>query len=427
MNRSTENSSGFHNLGIAPNILGVLDKIGFKTPTPIQEKSIPPAIEGKDLIGIAQTGTGKTLAFGIPMMQAALQGKQGLVILPTRELAAQISEEFYKIGLSLGVKTAVLVGGEAIGRQLQALRRNPQIVIGTPGRIIDHLEQKTLTLSKVSMLVLDEADRMLDMGFAPQLMRILKNVPKDRQTMLFSATMPEAIVHIAQAHMKIPLRVEIAPQGTAASKVTHEVFFVAKQDKPRLLEKILQQYRGSILVFCRMKFGAKRVAAAIRALDIQAAEIHSNRSLSQRKEALEGFKNGKYSVLVATDIAARGIDVKNIELVVNYDLPDNAEDYIHRIGRTGRAGGAGHAISFAMPDQHRDIRDIERLMRSTLPLSKLPELPPARSAPPMRPGEQFVSPAYAARRPFRSGGSGYRGGGRGAPRRPSAGGFRGRR
>jgi len=371
-------TSNFYNLGIAPNILAILDKLGFKIPTPIQEKSIPPAIEGKDMIGIAQTGTGKTLAFGIPMIQAALRGKQGLVVLPTRELAVQVDEVFHKIGTPLGMRTAVLIGGESIGRQIQALRRNPQIVIGTPGRIIDHLEQKTLSLKSVAVLVLDEADRMLDMGFAPQLKRIFAVLPSDRQTMLFSATMPQDIVRIAQSHMKLPLRIEVVPQGTPAARITQELFFVEKTDKPRLLEKILWEYRGSVLVFSRTKFGAKKIAAHLRALGHTSAEIHSNRSLSQRKEALEGFRNGKYRILVATDIASRGIDVKGIELVINYDLPQSPEDYVHRIGRTGRIGGAGHAISFAMSNEKNDVRGIERLIKATLPLSALPEMPPAR-------------------------------------------------
>lgn len=371
---------GFYGLGIAPNIMAVLEKLNFSTPTPIQEKSIPNAIEGKDLIGIAQTGTGKTLAFGVPMIQAALAGKHGLIVLPTRELAYQVYETIEKLGGPLGVRAVVVIGGESAYRQVQALRRGPKIVIGTPGRIIDHLEQKTLSLGAVDMLVLDEADRMLDMGFAPQLKRILQAVPKERQTMLFSATMPEDIVAMARAYMKVPTRIEIAPQGTAAARVTQEVFFVPRPDKSRLLEKILYEYRGSVLVFSRTKHGAKKIAASVRALGHEAAELHSNRSLSQRREALDGFRNGKYRILVATDIAARGIDVKGIELVVNFDLPDNAEDYVHRIGRTGRAGGAGHAISFATPDQKGDVRGIERLIRANLPLSSLPDLPPARES-----------------------------------------------
>ena len=371
-------SLSFYNLNIAPNILGVLNKLNFKVPTPIQEKSIPLAIEGKDMIGIAQTGTGKTLAFGVPMVQAALQGKQGLIVLPTRELAIQVNEVFHKIGTPLGIRTAVLIGGESIDRQIQSLRRNPQIVIGTPGRIIDHLERKTVSFKSIAVLVLDEADRMLDMGFAPQLTQILRTMPRERQTMLFSATMPQDIVAIAKANMKLPLRVEITPSGTTVEKVTQELFFVEKHDKPRLLEKILYEYRGSVLVFSRTKFGARKLAAVIRTMGHTAAEIHSNRSLHQRREALEGFKNGKYRILVATDVASRGIDVEGIELVLNFDLPQSPEDYVHRIGRTARAGEKGHAISFATPEQRKNVRGIERLIRATLPLSALPELPPAR-------------------------------------------------
>jgi ATP-dependent RNA helicase RhlE len=415
-------SSAFYGLGIAPNILTVLDKLGFKTPTPIQEKSIPPGLEGKDVVGLAQTGTGKTLAFGIPMIQAALGGKQGLVILPTRELAAQVEETLRKIGGPLGIHTAVLVGGESMHRQLAALRRNPMIVICTPGRMIDHLEQKTISLKNIGILVLDEADRMLDMGFEPQLKRILTTVPKERQTMLFSATMPQNIVGIANSYMKLPLRIEIAPPGTTTDKITQEVFFIAKPDKSRLLEKLLYEYRGSVLIFSRTKHGAKKIAAGVRALGHAAAEIHSNKSLNQRREALDGFRNGKYRVLVATDIAARGIDVKGIELVLNYDLPTNPEDYVHRIGRTARAGATGHAISFAEPNQKGDVRSIERLMRVNLPLKALPELPPVRAG-------MVESPSYRAYRPFngppaRSGSrsTGYGGGNRpgGHPGHPTS-------
>ena len=393
------NKSNFYGLGIAPNILAVLDKLNFKIPTPIQEKSIPSAIEGKDLLGLAQTGTGKTLAFGIPMIQAALQGKHGLVILPTRELALQVEQILHKIGgaSSLGVRTALLIGGESMYRQLQALRRNPTIILGTPGRMIDHLQQKTLSLKGIKILVLDEADRMLDMGFAPQLKQILTTVPRERQTMLFSATMPNEIIHLAHSYMKLPLRIEIAPSGTTSAKVTQELFFISKPDKPRLLEKLLSEYHGSILIFSRTKFGAKKIAAGVRALKHTVTELHSNKSLGQRREALDGFKNGKYRVLVATDIASRGIDVKGIELVLNYDLPDNAEDYIHRIGRTARAGAAGNAISFATPDQRGDVRNIERLMRAALPLRKLPELPPARMATEYHPQRRSFHPSHQSK------------------------------
>src|SRR3989344_4500635 len=392
------NSSGFYGLGIAPNILVVLKKLNLTVPTPIQEQSIPQLIGGKDMIGIAQTGTGKTLAFGIPMLQAAMSGKKGLVVVPTRELALQVSGAFQKIAGPLHLRIATVIGGEPIRRQIFALQKNPQIIIGTPGRIIDHLNQRTISLNSVAILVLDEADRMLDMGFAPQLKIILQAVPRERQTMLFSATMPQDIVAMAKSYMKFPTRVEIAPSGTMAAKVTHELFFVRQGDKPRLLEKILGEYRGAVLVFSRTKHGARKIASGIRALGHTSAELHSNRSLGQRRDGLEGFRNGRHRILVATDIAARGIDVKGIELVLNYDLPQTAEDYVHRIGRTGRMGGVGHAISFATPDQKGDVRGIERLIRATLPLSKLPELPPARmSLAPQRPQFSSPRPPYGGR------------------------------
>ena len=242
----------FYGLGIAPGILEVLKKHGFYTPTPIQEQSIPVAIEGKDLMGIAQTGTGKTLAFGIPMIQSVLAGKGvGLVIAPTRELALQIDETFRKIGTPLNLRTAVLIGGESIGKQIRDLHRSPQIIIGTPGRILDHMSQKTLNLKPVTALVLDEADRMLDMGFAPQLKRIISVLPQNRQTMLFSATMPEEIIRIAKTYMKLPIRVEIARSGTTVKDVTQELFFVSQEEKPRLLEKVLQEYREIGRASCR--------------------------------------------------------------------------------------------------------------------------------------------------------------------------------
>ncbi|MBX4186699.1 MAG: DEAD/DEAH box helicase [Candidatus Doudnabacteria bacterium] len=367
--------ASFEGLGIAPKLLEIINKLNFTVPTPIQFQSIPIAIEGKDVMGIAQTGTGKTMAFGIPMLQRiAINKGRGLVILPTRELALQVDESLQKIGRGLGLKTAVLIGGEAMQKQLRQLRQNPHIIIGTPGRLNDHLEQKTLDLSQVKILVLDEADRMLDMGFEPQIKKILNRVPAQRQTMLFSATMPDPIVKIATAYMNLPLRIEVAPAGTAAKDVAQEVFFVSKDKKLSLLEKVLQEHKGSILIFTRTKFAARKIAQSVRNMGHTSSEIHSNRSLSQRKEALEGFKIGKYRVLAATDIAARGIDVTGIELVINYDLPENPEDYVHRIGRTGRAGLTGKAISFAYPDQKYDVKSIERLIRTTLKVSGNPEL-----------------------------------------------------
>ena len=364
----------FFGLGIAPKILEIIARIKFKEPTPIQVKVIPLAIEGKDIIGIAQTGTGKTHAFAVPMVQRLIQAKGiGLVLAPVRELAVQTEAAFKPVAQPFGIKTACLIGGANMSGQIHSLRERPRIIIATPGRLIDHIERRNVNLNEVSILVIDEADRMLDMGFAPQIEKILGFLPRQRQTMLFSATIPKEIMNIASKHMKLPLCVEIAPSGTAAEGVTQELYIVRKEKKLSLLNKILGKYRGSVLLFSRTKHNARKIARQIRDMKYSAAEIHSDRSLSQRREALEGFKSGKYKVLVATDIASRGIDVAGIELVVNFDLPDDSENYVHRIGRTGRAGQKGHAISFAGPDQSRDVKDIEKIMRSTIPVSRDPE------------------------------------------------------
>lgn len=373
-----QETRGFNGLGIAPGILETLAKFGYTTPTPIQEKAIPVAITGKDMVGIAQTGTGKTFAFGIPMIQRLAQIKgRGLVVLPTRELATQVDESLRKVG-GPSLRTAVLIGGMAMGPQKGALARDPNIIVATPGRLNDHLQQRLVSLSNVKIVVLDEADRMLDMGFAPQIQKIFNALPAERQTMLFSATMPPEIMKMATAHMKLPLRIEVAPQGTTAERVTQELFIVHKDDKVRLTEKLLQQYTGPILIFTRTKHGAKRLTRDIIDMGHKAAEIHSNRSVNQRREALDGFKSGKYRVLVATNIAARGIDVTGIELVLNFDLPSDTDDYVHRIGRTARAGAEGKAISLATPEQKGELRDIERLIKQRIPVSPVPELPPAR-------------------------------------------------
>ncbi len=374
-NVSSQPPESFYGLGIAPKILDILERIKFKVPTPIQLKAIPPALEGKDIIGIAQTGTGKTHSFAIPMVQRFAQIKGiGLVLAPTRELAIQIDEAFQGIAHPFGMKTACLIGGAPMYDQVQALRKNPRVVIATPGRLLDHMGQWNILPDEVVILVLDEADRMLDMGFAPQIDRILRFIPKDRQTMLFSATIPKEIIAIAAKHMKLPVCVEVAPSGTTAERITQELFIVKKDNKTRLLGKLLAQYHGPVLLFSRTKYNARKIVVSIRNMGYSAAEIHSNRSLSQRREALGGFKSGKYKVLVATDIAARGIDVTGIELVINYDLPEDAQNYVHRIGRTGRAGHKGHAISFATPDQSRDVRDIEKLIRASLPISRHPDI-----------------------------------------------------
>ncbi|OGC04299.1 hypothetical protein A2276_06840 [candidate division WOR-1 bacterium RIFOXYA12_FULL_43_27] len=377
MDKNNSINQDFYGLGIAPKLIELLERIKFKTPTPIQYKAIPIAVEGKDIVGVAQTGTGKTLAFGVPMIQRLLNSQdKGLVLVPTRELALQVEEELMKIGRPLGIKTAVLIGGASKYLQVKALRMNPRIIIATPGRLNDHLQDGSIRLDRIMIVVLDEADRMLDMGFLPQIEKVLRNLPVNKQTMLFSATIPEAVVKIASRYMKLPVGVEIAKSGTAAKNILQELFIIKKEDKSRLLCKLLEQYRGTVLIFSRTKHGATRITNGLRGLGYTAAEIHANRSLSQRREALEGFKRGKYRILVATDIAARGIDVKEIELVVNYDLPDDAENYVHRIGRTGRAGHEGRAISLATPDQRGEVRNIEKIMQKALPVSRHPDFVP---------------------------------------------------
>ena len=361
----------FDGLGLAPQLVALVNKLGITSPTPIQHQAIPVAITGSDVVGIAQTGTGKTFAFGLPMIERLARNKKtGLVLLPTRELALQVEENLRAIGGKLGMNTAVLIGGASMYAQKQKLRGKVHVIIATPGRLVDHLNQRTVNLSNVGVLVLDEADRMFDMGFAPQLNAILGQVPKERQTMLFSTTMPDNVMNIARVHMKTPVRIEVAPQGTTAEKVAQEIIIVAKNEKSSMLNKVVGEHDGSVLVFSRTKHGAKKIAKSLRDAGFTSGELHANLSLNQRKASLEAFKSGKSRVLVATDIAARGVDVKGLELVVNYDLPDNPEDYVHRIGRTGRAGKAGRAVSFMTPDQKGMLRDIERLIGKAIPSTK---------------------------------------------------------
>ena len=363
----------FHDLPLAPPILKALDRAQFTVPTPIQAQAIPIVTAGKDMIGIAQTGTGKTLAFGLPILQNFVQNRnagRALIILPTRELALQVEEALQGMARQFKLRSAVLIGGAPIRQQWAQLRANPDLIVATPGRLIDHLKNGGVDLRSVDTLVLDEADRMLDMGFAPQIDQIVSAIPRERQTLLFSATMPEAIEKMAREYMQNPERVEIERAGTTAENITQELFVVPQDSKNDLLSEVLYNTTGPVLVFTRTRSRARRVSKEVNGWDIRAAEIHADRTLAQRRAALDGFKAGKYRVLVATDIAARGIDVKNIEVVVNYDLPDSPDDYIHRIGRTARAGASGKAISFAAPDQGRDVRDIERLMRMTLPLAE---------------------------------------------------------
>lgn len=368
----SQKHSGFEGLGIKEPLMEVLKKMGLETPTPIQAKSIPVAITGKDLFGVAQTGTGKTFAFGIPAIQRLAEiGGQILVLLPTRELANQVEENLKNLGRDLGLRTISIIGGEPYNRQLFGLKRDPHVIVATPGRLLDHISRRTIKLDEVSILILDEADMMFDMGFAPQIEEIISLTPKNRQTMLFSATMPAAIIKLAEKYLHSPLQIEVAPAGTTADLVDQEIYLIRPEDKFKVLNNILNDYKKLVLIFVRTRHGATNLTNKLNDSGHPANEIHSNLSFNQRKTSLAGFKDGSRRILVATDVAARGLDINDIQLVLNYDLPDNSEDYVHRIGRTARAGKGGKAISFSLPHQRRDIQKIERLIKKNLPLRKI--------------------------------------------------------
>lgn len=397
MDNSQQPVKGFVSTGITPEILSVLRSAHLTAPTPIQEKAIPVALQGADIVGIAQTGTGKTLAFSLPIIQnLRTSSGRALILVPTRELALQVEESIRRITRHLNPiqRTVCLIGGVPAYRQIKDLKSRPRIVIATPGRLNDLLDRKVLDLSDVVTLVLDEADRMLDMGFMPQIKQILEHMPKERQTMLFSATMATEVSGIATKYMQNPIRIEVSEPGLAASQIDQELCYVSQTGKTDLLQQFLNTHSGTVLVFSRTKHGASNLSKKLQVMGYTSTEIHSNRSLGQRRMALDGFKSGKYRVLVATDVAARGIDVRNISLVVNYDLPDAAEDYVHRIGRTGRAGKSGKAVSFATHEQYRDVKAIERLTKNTLPLSELSEKPQAQVS-------HHQAPSHA-RRPYGS-------------------------
>lgn len=358
--------SGFASLGVAEKLVASLTKNNITKPTPIQAAAIGPALEGGDILGIAQTGTGKTLAFSLPMLQRLARGGQGLVVLPTRELALQVEETLHMIGRDAKIITVALIGGASMFKQLQQLKRMPHVMVATPGRLIDHMRQNQKLLKNVKIAVLDEADRMFDIGFAPHIKQIMGALPADRQTMLFSATMPKEILELGQKYLKNPKRIEVAPEGTTNKKIEHHQIHTVMGKKLPDLQKVLNTEKGSVLVFSRTKHGAKKIAAAIRTAGHTSTELHANKSLAQRKAALAGFKSGQFRVMVATDIAARGIDVDGIGLVVNYDLPTTVEDYVHRTGRTGRAGKSGRAVSFVTPEERHTVRRIEERLQLRL-------------------------------------------------------------
>ena len=366
--------TSFHTLGLSEPLLRDLTAAGLVVPTPIQAQAIPPALEGRDVIGCAQTGTGKTAAFVIPIVErlAALpKGQpQALVLAPTRELALQIYGSIEKLGRSHGISATVIVGGSDMQAQIRGLRQRPDVLVATPGRLLDHMWNGTVNLAPMKILVLDEADRMLDMGFAPQINQILDALPIERQTLLFSATIQTDVTHLVQTSLSGAVRVMVTPASTTAEGVTQVVHHTTSQEKTKLLVSLLAMERGTVLIFARTKSRVDRLGQALEQAGHRVAVIHGDRSLPQRLRALDGFKRGQVRILVATDIAARGIDVANIGHVVNYDLPNCPEDYIHRIGRTARMKMTGRATSFVTFEDRVQLCAIETLLGNSLPLAE---------------------------------------------------------
>jgi superfamily II DNA/RNA helicase len=342
-----------------------LAKMNYTTPTPIQQQAIPLALAGQDILGSAQTGTGKTAAFGIPLIVKLMSNPRGaaLVMTPTRELATQVMTVLKQmLGTRSTIQTALLIGGESMGPQFQQLRNRPRLIVGTPGRINDHLERGTLMLHDAGFLVLDETDRMLDMGFSIQLEKICKFLPKTRQTLLFSATMPGNIMKLSQAYLTNPARISVGQSHIAAPKIKHVVIHTSDSDKYEKLIQELHAREGSIIIFVKTKRGADRLAEKLTKQKMSADAIHGDLKQSRRDRVIAAFREKKHRIMVATDVAARGLDIPHIEHVINYDLPHAPEDFIHRIGRTARAGAEGSALSFVSPDDNGRWRDIHRLM-----------------------------------------------------------------
>ncbi len=400
----------FSDLDLIEPLLRALDAKNYTTPTPIQAQAIPPLLAGKDLLGVAQTGTGKTAAFGLSILQHITQARspagaratRALVLAPTRELAIQIAEEVRAYGRHLNLRQAVVFGGVGQHPQVRALARGVDILIATPGRLLDLLGQGHLRLDRVTHFVLDEADRMLDMGFIHDVRRVVAALPKRRQTMFFSATMPHEVARLAGDILTDPLRVEVAPSATTVERIEQRVFFVETANKRALLAEVLKDSALSrVIVFSRTKHGANRIAEQLEKRGVDAAAIHGNKSQGARQRALEGFKAGRTRVLVATDIAARGIDVDDVSHVINFDLPNEPENYVHRIGRTARAGAAGIALSFCDAGEREFLRDIETLTRQRLEvIAEHPFHAAAISAaPPARGGRKAPPQSRARRRP----------------------------
>ena len=388
----------FTALGLIPELLRAVAEQGYSEPTPIQLKAIPPILQRRDVMGAAQTGTGKTAGFALPLLQLlapqantslspARHPIRVLILTPTRELAAQVEESVRTYGQHLPLRSTVVFGGVDIGPQMKVLHAGVEILVATPGRLLDHLHQKSVNLSRVEFLVLDEADRMLDMGFIPDIKRILAVLPKQRQNLLFSATFPDEVRRLARELLHAPVTVEVAPRNAPPDLVSHLVYPVPALRKRALLVHLIRSRDiRQVLVFVRMKRDANRLTRQLQHDGVAAKEIHSDRTQSERMQALEDFKQGKVPVLVATDIAARGLDIEELPFVINFELPHTAEDYVHRIGRTARAGLPGEAISLVSPDEMKYLEDIERLLKRKLPRAAAPESL-AESRHPSRPRE----------------------------------------
>jgi len=381
---------GFTKLGLSDQLMQGILTAGYTTPTPIQSAAIPAALEGKDIIGCAQTGTGKTAAFVLPMLHRFSKSREhhkpthhvrGLVVTPTRELAQQVEDAVRGYGRYMHIRSVSIYGGVNMDNQLRLLRRGVDIVIATPGRLLDHIERRSIDLSKVEVLVLDEADRMLDMGFINDVRKIIGKLPAERQTLLFSATISEEIKALTRSIQRDPQYLEVGKRRNPAETITQHFYSVHQESKIDLLFHVIEaEQMDSVLVFSRTKHGADKITRRLERNGVNAVAIHSNRTQAQRQRALDGFKRGQFKVLVATDIAARGIDVEGISHVVNYDTPVYAEDYIHRIGRTGRAEASGTSLTFVSRDEERHVRSIERFISKRFELKKYPGFaPPPKS------------------------------------------------
>lgn len=392
----------FSKLGLSSAMLRGVQAMGYVDPTPIQLRAIPLILDGRDVIGSAQTGTGKTAAFALPVLQKlALHGPgpRFLVLEPTRELAAQVETAVRDFARFTDLRVAVVFGGVGYGRQLDELKKGVDVLVATPGRLLDHLERGTCKLHCVQHLVLDEADRMLDMGFLPDVRRILDRCPKERQTMLFSATIPPEIETLIRWAMKNPQTIEIGARRTPAETVKHVIYPVSEAQKTELLLALLERVNyESVIVFCRTKHGADRIAGHLKKSNHAVAVLHSNRTQREREQALRGFREGRYEILVATDIASRGLDIADVSHVVNYDVPQHAEDYVHRIGRTGRAEATGDAFTLMVAEDAKHVMSIERFISQKIPRVKL---------------ENFNYRYTALFDADKPGGSGYSGGARG--------------